>query len=110
MMKFMLNLNVEKQINLLNNPHKFFDFISNTTVCEDSSIISLADDGGIELRNYDIVIIRFNSKIVGFVIVRSVKIVLLIFIIVQVLYVIFDLVLIILLLLLIVKLVIMMYV
>lgn len=47
MMKFMLNLNVEKQINLLN-------------VCEDSSIISLADDGGIELRNYDIVIIRFN--------------------------------------------------
>lgn len=26
----------------------------------DSSIISLADDGGIELRNYDIVIIRFN--------------------------------------------------
>mgnify|MGYP006935845136 CR=1 FL=1 len=47
------------------------------------------------------------SKIVDFVIVRSVKIVLLIFIIVQVLYVIFDLVLIILLLL-IVKLVIMM--
>lgn len=37
-----------------------FDFISNTTVCEDSSIISLADDRGIELRNYDIVIIRFN--------------------------------------------------
>lgn len=34
--------------------------ISNTTVCEDSSIISLADDGGIELRNYDIAIIRFN--------------------------------------------------
>lgn len=35
--------------------------ISNTTVCEDSSsIVSLADDGGIELRNYDIVIIRFN--------------------------------------------------
>lgn len=31
-----------------------------TTVCEDSSIISLADDGGIELRNYDIAIIRFN--------------------------------------------------
>lgn len=29
-------------------------------VCEDSSIISLADDGGIELRNYDIAIIRFN--------------------------------------------------
>jgi len=25
-----------------------------------SSIISLADDGGIELRNYDIAIIRFN--------------------------------------------------
>ena len=24
------------------------------------SVISLADDGGIELRNYDIVIIRFN--------------------------------------------------
>jgi hypothetical protein len=47
------------------------------------------------------------SKIVGFVIVQSVKIVLLTFIIVQVLYVIFDLVLIILLLL-IVKLVIMM--
>lgn len=59
MMKFMLNLNVEKQINLLNNPHNF-DCISNATVCEDSSIISLADDGGIELRNYDIVIIRFN--------------------------------------------------
>lgn len=32
----------------------------NTTVCEDSSVISLADDGGIELRNYDIAIIRFN--------------------------------------------------
>lgn len=46
MMKFMLNLNVEKQIK--------------SAVCEDSSIISLADDGGIELRNYDIVIIRFN--------------------------------------------------
>lgn len=60
MMKFMLNLNVEKQINLLNNPIYVFDFISNTIVCEDSSIISLADDGGIELRNYDIVIIRFN--------------------------------------------------
>lgn len=59
MMKFMLNLNVEKQINLLNNPHKF-DYISNTIVCEDNSVISLADDGGIELRNYDIVIIRFN--------------------------------------------------
>lgn len=29
-------------------------------VCEDNSVISLADDGGIELRNYDIVIIRFN--------------------------------------------------
>ena len=27
---------------------------------EDNSVISLADDGGIELRNYDIVIIRFN--------------------------------------------------
>lgn len=25
-----------------------------------NSVISLADDGGIELRNYDIVIIRFN--------------------------------------------------
>lgn len=36
------------------------NFISNTTVCEDNSIVSLADDGGIELRNYDIVIIRFN--------------------------------------------------
>lgn len=45
MMKFMLNLNVEK---------------ANKSACEDSSIISLADDGGIELRNYDIVIIRFN--------------------------------------------------
>lgn len=33
---------------------------SNTNVCEDNSIISLADDGGIELRNYDIAIIRFN--------------------------------------------------
>lgn len=59
MMKFMLNLNVEKQINLLNNPHNF-DCISNTIVYEDNSVISLADDGGIELRNYDIVIIRFN--------------------------------------------------
>lgn len=59
MMKFMLNLNVEKQINLLNNPYNF-DCISNTIVCEDNSVISLADDGGIELRNYDIVIIRFN--------------------------------------------------
>lgn len=59
MMKFMLSLNVEKQINLLNNPHNF-DCISNTIVCEDNSVISLADDGGIELRNYDIVIIRFN--------------------------------------------------
>ena len=49
-----------KEINLLNNPTQVFDFISNTTVCEDSSIISLADDGGIELRNYDIAIIRFN--------------------------------------------------
>lgn len=29
-------------------------------VCENNSIISLADDEGIELRNYDIVIIRFN--------------------------------------------------
>lgn len=26
----------------------------------DINVISLADDGGIELRNYDIVIIRFN--------------------------------------------------
>lgn len=39
---------------------------SNNIACDtckykkDSSIISLADDGGIELRNYDIVIIRFN--------------------------------------------------
>lgn len=56
----MLNLNVEKQINLLKIiPHNF-DYISNTIVCEDNSAISLADDGGIELRNYDIVIIRFN--------------------------------------------------
>lgn len=37
-----------------------FDCISNAIICEDSSIISLADDGGIELRNYDIAIIRFN--------------------------------------------------
>lgn len=37
-----------------------FDCISNSIICEDDSIISLADDGGIELRNYDIVIIRFN--------------------------------------------------
>lgn len=37
-----------------------YKYKENTTVCEDSSIISLADDGGIELRNYDIVIIRFN--------------------------------------------------
>lgn len=55
MMKFMLNLNVEKQI----IPHNF-DCISNAIICEDDSIISLADDGGIELRNYDIAIIRFN--------------------------------------------------
>ena len=34
--------------------------ISNAIVCEDNSVISLADDGGIELRNYDIVVIRFN--------------------------------------------------
>lgn len=27
---------------------------------EDCTLISLADDGGIELRNYDIAIIRFN--------------------------------------------------
>lgn len=27
---------------------------------KDNNIISLADDGGIELRNYDIAIIRFN--------------------------------------------------
>lgn len=60
MMKFMLNLNVEKQINLLNNLTSIFDYISNTIVCEDNSVISLADDGGIELRNYDIVIICFN--------------------------------------------------
>lgn len=60
MMKFMLNLNVEKQINLLNNPTEVFDCISNTIVCEDNSVISLADDGGIELRNYDIAIIHFN--------------------------------------------------
>lgn len=40
-------------------PHNF-DCISNTIVCKDNSVISLADDGGIELRNYDIVIIRFN--------------------------------------------------
>lgn len=32
----------------------------NAIICEDDSIISLADDGGIELRNYDIAIIRFN--------------------------------------------------
>lgn len=46
-------------INLLIIPHNF-DCISNTIVCEDNSVISLADDGGIELRNYDIVIILFN--------------------------------------------------
>lgn len=34
--------------------------LTNAIICEDDSIISLADDGGIELRNYDIVIIRFN--------------------------------------------------
>lgn len=28
--------------------------------CDTCKIISLADDGGIELRNYDIAIIRFN--------------------------------------------------
>lgn len=60
MMKFMLNLNVEKANKSAKIiPHNF-DCISNTTVCEDSSIISLADDGGIELRNYDIVIICFS--------------------------------------------------
>lgn len=32
----------------------------NTIVCEDNSVISLADDGGIELRNYDIAILCFN--------------------------------------------------
>ena len=32
MMKFMLNLNVETQLNLLNNPTYVFDFISTTTV------------------------------------------------------------------------------
>lgn len=31
---------------------------SNNIACD--TCISLADDGGIELRNYDIVIIRFN--------------------------------------------------
>lgn len=36
------------------------DCNSNTIVCEDNNVISLADDGGIELRNYDIAIIRFN--------------------------------------------------
>lgn len=45
-MKFLVNLVIH--------------LISNTIVCEDNSVISLADDGGIELRNYDIVIIRFN--------------------------------------------------
>lgn len=71
-MKFLVNLvivllvipvNIKKIVLLLINSLmilKIFDFISNTTVCEDSSIVSLADDGGIELRNYDIVIIRFN--------------------------------------------------
>lgn len=29
-------------------------------IINNNSVISLADDGGIELRNYDIVIIRFN--------------------------------------------------
>ena len=47
-------------INDFGKTQEDIDFISNTTVCEDSSIISLADDGGIELRNYDIAIIRFN--------------------------------------------------
>lgn len=33
---------------------------SNNIACKDSNVISLADDGRIEFRNYDIVIIRFN--------------------------------------------------
>lgn len=45
-MKFLVNLVI--------------DCISNTIVCEDNSVISLADDGRIEFRNYDIVIVRFN--------------------------------------------------
>ena len=56
-MKFLqvvLCLNYVTKLIYQNNP------ILDTIVCEDSSIISLADDGGIELRNYDIVIIRFN--------------------------------------------------
>mgnify|MGYP000136169695 FL=1 len=53
-------------------------------VCEDSSIISLADDGGIELRNYNI----YPFNLVKIVLIAwSVKIVLLIIIIVQVCYV-----------------------
>lgn len=35
-------------------------YLQTNILCEDNSVISLADDGGIELRNYDIVIIRFN--------------------------------------------------
>ena len=62
-MKFLVNLVIHLIILLVipvNIKENKFDFISNTTVCEDSSVISLADDGGIELRNYDIAIIRFN--------------------------------------------------
>lgn len=67
-MKFLVNLvivllvipvNIKKIVLLLINS-LIFDCISNTIVCEDNSVISLADDGGIELRNYDIAIIRFN--------------------------------------------------
>lgn len=50
----------EDIIKLVTQDEFELDCISNAIICEDDSIISLADDGGIELRNYDIAIIRFN--------------------------------------------------
>ena len=89
MMKFMLNLNVEKQINLLNNPHKFLILF---LILLSVKIVVLFHLLMMEELNSETMILLLSvliSKIVGFVIVQSVKIVLLIFIIVQVLYVIF---------------------
>lgn len=53
---------VNQSIDNNKQENKFKNFSDDEiyTVLGDSSIISLADDGGIELRNYDIVIIRFN--------------------------------------------------
>lgn len=57
-MKFLVNLVIVLLVNHL-IAQNIID-TSNAIICEDDSIISLADEGGIELRNYDIVIIRFN--------------------------------------------------